>query len=119
MKDFGFGKNSMESSITEECLCFISHLQKLEKEEGVAGVEMRRQFNLPVINCLWMIIAGHRFPYDDSTFTTMLAMGHNYEYKIVRSGAILNTLPWLRFIAPDFTGYKAQIDASKYIEVSS
>jgi hypothetical protein len=57
LRDFGFGKSSMEDIIQEE---FIQLGEKF-KENNVKEVDSHQLFNLMVINVLWGIVAGKRY----------------------------------------------------------
>jgi methyl farnesoate epoxidase/farnesoate epoxidase len=53
LKNFGFGKSSMESIMHEEVINFAEQLRK-ESENG--RVDLANKFNVMVINVLWRII---------------------------------------------------------------
>ena len=59
MKDFGFGKASMNDLIQEEW----EDLSEVLKEYHNKGeeVEVLHLFNLTALNVLWRIVAGKRF----------------------------------------------------------
>lgn len=61
LRDFGFGRSSMEEMILNEAqeLC-----DWLKKQEG-RPVELTRRFSLAVVNSLWRILTGERYDHDD------------------------------------------------------
>ena len=59
LKDFGFGKSSMEHQIADEVKELLDNL-KIKIKEGEHEVPMVHIFNLPVVNSLWKIIANQR-----------------------------------------------------------
>ena len=61
LRDYGFGKNAMESLIMEEV---NEYLDRLKTQEGEA-ICVRRSFSLAVLNSLWLILSGKRYSHDD------------------------------------------------------
>ena len=61
LRDFGFGKSSMEEIFLEEVGKLISYLAPLEGEP----INLAGAFNLSIVNALWSIIAGERLQLDD------------------------------------------------------
>ncbi|MPC23701.1 Cytochrome P450 2D27 [Portunus trituberculatus] len=59
LRDLGFGKSSYEPIMVEEIAELIDHLVKNEGHP----VEMTRLFNRSVINILWAMVMGRRYPY--------------------------------------------------------
>ena len=57
LRDFGFGKSSMEEMIRDECLCLAERLRSMDGLE----VETKQLFNLSVMNILWRMISGSRY----------------------------------------------------------
>merc|ERR1740131_720998 len=62
LRNFGFGKTSLEAIMQEELTEFS---KRLEVESKNGPVDLSNKFNVMVINVLWRIIGGHRFDYDD------------------------------------------------------
>ena len=83
LRDFGFGKKSMENLILEEVHDLISWIKKNEKK----AISVNKKFNLSVVNALWMIMAGHRYDHDDTKHTTILNEANEY----LRKNYIINT----------------------------
>lgn len=67
LRDFGFGKKSMESVIQED----ISELLEIFKKQTGSPFVPHKIFNIAVIKSLWNIIAGERLTYEDSKFQTV------------------------------------------------
>jgi len=68
LRDFGFGRASMEDMILEEAkeLC-----DWLKKQNG-ALVELNDRFHLAVVNSLWRILTGERHEHDDKALLEIL-----------------------------------------------
>jgi len=68
LRNFGFGKSSMQEIVTEEARELCEWL----KINGTAPIKLQHHFSLGIINCLWRIVAGHRFEHDDPQLTQIL-----------------------------------------------
>nr|XP_053657011.1 cytochrome P450 2D15-like [Cherax quadricarinatus] len=62
LRDFGFGKTSCEPLIVKEVTELMDHIQQQEGQPIV----MKRLFNRSVVNVVWRIVMGKRFPHDDA-----------------------------------------------------
>ncbi len=58
LRDFGFGKSSMEEIIHDEVTKLCQLLERIGKEP----LDLSGTFNVSIVNSLWSIIAGARFP---------------------------------------------------------
>ncbi|XP_063241155.1 methyl farnesoate epoxidase-like [Bacillus rossius redtenbacheri] len=100
LRDFGFGKTSMDNIMHEE----VDELSKVLLTSEIHPVS--RMFNQAIVNLLWTIVAGRRFSYEDSQFQEILG----YVYKSFRSdvpgGVLVNVFPFLRFVIPRWSGYE-------------
>lgn len=62
LRDFGFGKSSMQSLISDE----VSELiENLKKKKGTPVEDIRGNLKLAVVNSLWRILTSKRFKQDD------------------------------------------------------
>lgn len=61
LRDFGFGKASMESMISDE----VSHLLERLRQDSGKPISTLNYFNIAVVNALWTITCGKRLKYDD------------------------------------------------------
>nr|CAD7262268.1 unnamed protein product [Timema shepardi] len=99
LREFGFGKKSMESVMHQEVDELSAHLKSSEITE-VFGL-----FNIPVLNVLWCIMAGKRFSHDDKEFKDILERLFEAFRSGNPSGGIINMIPALRHIMPKSSGY--------------
>ncbi len=67
LRDFGFGKKSMESFIHED---ITELLDSFKEQEGKAFIPQRK-FNTSIVRSLWNIIAGEKFSFGDPKFETV------------------------------------------------
>ncbi|KAK8393648.1 hypothetical protein O3P69_006761 [Scylla paramamosain] len=68
LSGLGFGKSSFESLTTDEIAEFIDVLVK----EGGRPIEMSHLFHRSVINVLWTLVMGKRYPYSHARFNEMV-----------------------------------------------
>eukprot|EP00094_Tigriopus_californicus_P010881 TCALIF_10496-PA protein Name:"Similar to Cyp2j6 Cytochrome P450 2J6 (Mus musculus)" AED:0.07 eAED:0.07 QI:0/0.78/0.7/0.9/1/1/20/349/2332 len=61
LRDFGFGRSSMESMILEE----VQKLCKSLQEEAGKPLDLSFKMNISIINALWLILVGERLELDD------------------------------------------------------
>ncbi|KAK7793941.1 hypothetical protein R5R35_011867 [Gryllus longicercus] len=121
MRDFGFGRRfqRMEEVLHEE----VGDLVALARGEWTDEAAMKDGcMKFPtalypsMINVLWMMIAGQRFPRDQYDVLRAIAEASN---KFVQSvdqlgGAVAQT-PWLANIAPEATGLPETVRNSKHL----
>ena len=56
LKDFGFGKKSLEGVLVEEA----DKLADFFREQQGKPILMQNMFNVAILNILWVIVASHR-----------------------------------------------------------
>ena len=63
LRDFGFGKSSMEEIVMEEFRDLAEDLRGRVNKGDIGGVEVQTSqlFNMSVLNVLWQIMTGKRF----------------------------------------------------------
>lgn len=61
LRDFGFGKKSMEGLMMEE----IKELVASFRREVGQPIVTQNKFNIAVLNALWTILTGQRFDQND------------------------------------------------------
>lgn len=68
LRDFGFGKNQMETLILDEAKELI---EAFKIDEG-KSITLGRRFNLAILNSLWLIVTGSRLNHDDLELNAIL-----------------------------------------------
>ena len=63
LRSLGFAQRSMESMILHEIEQMCKALTTNQP------IDLTRKTNLAVVNCLWLIIAGQRYDFNDQRFT--------------------------------------------------
>jgi len=69
LRDFGFGKQTMEGVVQEEIKELIANF---EKDLG-NPISTQNRFNAAVLNVLWSIITGHHFSHDDARLKDLVS----------------------------------------------
>ena len=86
LRDFGFGKLSMEETVQDEVKKFINYLTSTNQQPlDVAG-----KFNLPVLNVLWRISLGQSYEYDDPKLQHILKLLSDFLKSVGDPAAILH-----------------------------
>lgn len=101
LRELGFGKARMESMINEELMIMIEHLKK--NNETVTS--MGRFIAPSVLNVLWSLISGTRLSRDNKQLDNLLNLFNRRSKAFDMSGGLLSHFPWLRYVAPDMSGY--------------
>jgi cytochrome P450 len=105
LKEFGFGKSSMEELIQEE----IKQLCGSFDEQLDHPMSLDMVFNSSVVNALWTIISGTRFELDDPELKQLARI---LDEMVQESGnaTVLNMFPSVRHIAPGLSGWTKVLD---------
>jgi methyl farnesoate epoxidase/farnesoate epoxidase len=77
LRDFGFGKNSMEESIMMEVNEFI---ELLKEGDGKPVSDVKERLLFAVVNSIWAIVTGHRHKQNDKALLKMTRKANEYEY---------------------------------------
>ncbi|XP_055609284.1 probable cytochrome P450 305a1 [Uranotaenia lowii] len=101
LRQAGYGRQPMQLQIQNELNELIGIIRVLEEKPVWPGSILPTS----VINVLWTFTTGSRISRDDSRLVTLLQLLQNRSKAFDMSGGILSQLPWLRFIAPEWTGY--------------
>lgn len=97
----GYGRKPMDQQIRDELIELIDVVGE------TCGKPVWPASMLPpnVLNVLWVFAAGARIPRDDARLTRLISLLQKRSKAFDLSGGLLNQLPWLRFIAPEKTGF--------------
>lgn len=101
LRQAGYGRQPMQLQIQNELNELTGIIRDLKEEPVWPGSILPTS----VINVLWTFTTGSRIPRDDERLTRLLQLLQNRSKAFDMSGGILCQLPWLRHIAPEWTGY--------------
>ncbi|XP_035706095.1 farnesoate epoxidase isoform X2 [Folsomia candida] len=105
LRDFGFGKKSMEHLVLDE----ISELVENLKKDAGRPISTQNRFNIAVLNSLWRIVSGQRFSHDDKQLGNIMESINN-SLNAPAMG-LMFFFPWIKDFAPNVIGW------NKYVEV--
>ncbi|XP_050694745.1 cytochrome P450 2L1-like isoform X2 [Eriocheir sinensis] len=116
LRDLGFGKSNYEPMMLEEITELTDHLAKQEGEGK--KLEIKHLFNRSILNILWGMIMGKRYPYGDPRLAkVMKGMSQLEDYNFLQTlhhiPYMLRLLPYLPVKTKDVTGIKA---SSKFLK---
>jgi len=110
LKDFGFGKKqNMETAVEDELLDFLHYFDDGILHGKPNTIKMEHLFTLPVLNILWIMVAGTRFSYDDDKLHRLIRTVDEITKTHDIGGNILMAFPYLRFLFPEATGHAHQL----------
>ncbi len=99
LRDFGFGRSSMEGLIHEECEECVNSILKEVKKAPDSVISVHDKFGVSVINILWAIMAGVRYKHDDENFKKLLNLiQESFRAGNIGGGNFVNAYPWLRHL---------------------
>jgi len=99
LRDFGFGKRSMEEFIMEE----IEDTTKEITQKGT--VQVTGLFTIATLNVLWRMTAGTRYSRDDAELLIILEKLRSLFRSGNAGGGVVNVFPILMKIAPVLSDY--------------
>ena len=113
LKDFGFGKQSMEDLVQEEVELFKALIIK----NGDEPFDFNSKFNLPILNALWRIAVGERFDYDSPKLLSILNRLTETFKRFGKPEAMIGiAFPWINRINPKAFGRDETLSVSHEIQ---
>lgn len=102
LRQLGYGRQTMEAHIQNQLNELLGLIKDLNGEPIWPGAKF-----LPpsVINVLWTFTTGSRISRNDKRLVRLLELLNRRSKVFDMSGGILSQMPWMRFIAPEYTGY--------------
>ncbi|OWF45795.1 cytochrome P450 2C23-like [Mizuhopecten yessoensis] len=102
LREFGFGKRSLESKIQEEVSVFLDIVADKNGEPFFLGAIAQ----ISISNIICSIAFGERYDHDDKEFKNLLHM-LDKAFFLTAKATIVNFFPFLRFLPGDMTYFKA------------
>lgn len=94
----------MQAQIAAEAGDLVTRLRD-KSNGGSTPLKLHDAFDVCVLNSLWAMLAGERFALDDRRMMELIDIVHVSFRVIDMCGGLLNQMPFLRFIAPGWSGY--------------
>ena len=110
LRDFGFGKRSLQSRVKEEVEIFLQEVEKNVEQP----FNPKHLLQISVSNIICSIVFGKRFEYTDQEF--IQAMDDLSEEVRLGAGSAINYFPYLKHLPGDFFSVKkvlSLIDSEK------
>lgn len=113
LREFGFGKRTMAELVQEEAVQLVEDFkdQIARSADGKGEVfAMRDAFSVGVLNTLWSMMASRRYEADDKELKDLQALLTELFANIDMVGALFSQFPFLRFVAPEASGYRSFVN---------
>lgn len=118
LREFGFGKRTMAELVQDEAVQLVDDFkEKIRNSKNGTGevFSMRDAFSVGVLNTLWSMMASRRYESDDQELKDLQALLTELFAKIDMVGALFSQFPFLRFVAPEASGYKSFVRIHKRV----
>lgn len=110
LRDFGFGRKSLESKLMEEVDAFIEVIQNTEGK----AFDIKKVSYTSVSNVICSIVFGRRFQHGSHRFEDMLIL-LDQNFKLAGLTGLVGLFPFLRFLPGDMFGVKRLLKNTKDI----
>lgn len=111
LKEFGFARRGMVDMIQIEAQHMLAdYRQIISKQNGKALVPMHDAFNSYVLNTLWCMMTATRYEKGNLKLKQLQSSLNTLILNLDMVGALFSHFPWLRFVAPSFSGYKQFVE---------
>lgn len=110
LRNLGYGKKPMEEFIREEIHEVLNILNQKGEEIRIGTI-----LAPAVINILWALTSGSRISRSDQRLDVLLKLLDKRSKAFDMAGGTLTQIPWLRFIAPEATGFRLIQDLNKQL----
>ncbi|XP_071154085.1 cytochrome P450 2J6-like [Mytilus edulis] len=111
LREFGFGKGSLEENIQEEVNIFLDFID----ETNGTSFSLDEKVNVSISNIICSIVFGKRYEYDDHKFVKLMKILDDYISNSTLT-TVLNFIPNLRHLPGDIFSAKKVLSNQKEIE---
>ncbi|XP_015517474.2 methyl farnesoate epoxidase [Neodiprion pinetum] len=110
LRDFGFGRKTMEDIILNEAVTLARIIEEKSNDGPIRNVD--RIATVAVLNSLWYLTANTRYDQEkeDAGLAEIVQIISDIFKDSDVSGGVLNYFPFLRYIVPGLSGYKSRND---------
>lgn len=111
LKEFGFARRGMVDMIQTEAQHMLADFRQIvNKQSGKALIPMHDVFNSYVLNTLWCMMTGNRYERGNLKLKQLQNLLHTLILNLDMMGTLFSHFPLLRFVAPNFSGYKQFVE---------
>ncbi|XP_076176144.1 methyl farnesoate epoxidase isoform X2 [Ptiloglossa arizonensis] len=105
LRQFGFGKYSMDHILQQDAISLTNIVTKLSKDESI--MNLHSFISAAVFSHLWYILEGTKYDVgaESSELKEVIHVIKNILGSTQVSGGILNYFPFLRYFFPGLTGF--------------
>lgn len=117
LKEFGYARKGMQEICENEAEFCLNDLRKLIDDNGgkCATVNMPDRFSVYVLNTLWLMLAGIRYDSHNRDMKVLQSLLTDLFANIDMMGSTFSHFPFLRFIAPEASGYNSFVQCHNNI----
>lgn len=117
LKEFGFARRGMFDIIQNEAEFLYEDIYNMVQStsEKAVTVNMQGIFSTPVLNTLWVMMAGKRYSRENKKLKELQQLLHKLFTTIDMVGCLFSHFPFLRFIAPHASGYRPFIQTHEHM----
>jgi cytochrome P450 len=111
LKEFGYARKGMREICENEAEFCLRDLRRLLDNSGGKCIKIRLpdHFSVHILNTIWLMMAGIRYESDNKDLKLLQELLSDLFANIDMMGALFSHFPFLRFIAPEASGYKSFI----------
>uniref|UniRef100_A0A8D8PBE5 Probable cytochrome P450 303a1 n=3 Tax=Culex pipiens TaxID=7175 RepID=A0A8D8PBE5_CULPI len=116
LKEFGFARKGMAEIIENEAAhCQQDFAALIKNGNGKALLRMQTVFSVYVLNTLWLMMAGIRYNSNNKDLKYLQTLLHDLFASIDMMGALFSHFPFMRFVAPNLSGYKKFVEIHEHM----
>lgn len=97
----GYGREPMDQQIGQELSALLHLIAELKSKPVWPGSFLATS----VLNVLWSITAGTQLSRSDPRMIRLLNLMQERCKAFDETGGVLNTMPWIRHVAPEWSGF--------------
>ncbi|KAF4519623.1 hypothetical protein B566_EDAN003790, partial [Ephemera danica] len=110
LRSLGLAPGVIDHIISQEVEDLIVTMRRsCENSSQGSEMDLHSLCNVSVLNALWAVVAGQRFELTDSRLLAIFKLQHDSFRQLDMSGGIINQMPFIRFVAPERSGYNTLI----------
>ncbi|XP_071454081.1 methyl farnesoate epoxidase-like [Hetaerina americana] len=113
LRDLGLlGLNKVQHHVQAEIVALLQNIREHPEGplKGSRIIQANGIFTMHIVNILWALMSGKRYSIDDAHLKKLFNLLTRTFRSGQVSGGLLNALPWIRFIFPNVTQYRDNME---------